>query len=154
VVKRFAGDFVRSNPDVMTGIAVAALFVAGLGSMRGMQATFVAEPLQTLGLLGLAYRVFAAAQVSGTVLFWRYGRSAALTAGLMSSTRTITLAWVVLGSDLMPLADVFFGCAMVAKYTAPALMKALIARLLARDSVAVDGGSSGSRAKPAEAGKI
>lgn len=34
-VQRFAPTFVRDNPDVMTGIAVFAIVLAGLGSMRG-----------------------------------------------------------------------------------------------------------------------
>ena len=68
-------------------------------------------------------------QCIGTLLFWRSNRSSALTAGLISGTRTITLAWVVLGSDVLPLADVFFAAGMVAKYTSPALTRWLIARL-------------------------
>jgi bile acid:Na+ symporter, BASS family len=154
LMKRFAGEFVRGNPDVMTGIAVVALFVAGLGSMHGMQDTFMAEPLQTLGLLALAYGVLAAAQLSGTLVFWRYGRSEALTAGLISSTRTITLGWVVLGTDLLPLADVFFGCAMVAKYTAPALFKALFARVMADAPTPIAAVPTSAHAKSVEAGKL
>jgi BASS family bile acid:Na+ symporter len=129
LLKRFAGGFVRDNPDAMTGIAVVALFVAGLGSMRGMQAHFLAQPLDTLRLLGLAYGLLFGIQIVSTLLFWRSGPTAALTAGLISGTRTITLAWVVLGDDVLPLANIFLGCAMVAKYTGPALTKWLIARL-------------------------
>ena len=75
------------SPDMTAAIIVVslllvALFVAGLGSMRGMQATFLAEPVQTLELLALAYAVLLGAQACGTLLFWRCGRSAALTAGL------------------------------------------------------------------------
>jgi hypothetical protein len=47
------------------------------------------------------------AELVGTFLFWRYGRNLALTASLISGTRTITLAWVVLGNKVMPLADLF-----------------------------------------------
>jgi predicted Na+-dependent transporter len=129
LMKRFATGFVRDNPDAMTGIAVIALFLAGLGSMRGMQAHFLAEPVLTLKLLALAYALLLGFQILGTVLFWPSGRTPALTAGLVSGTRTITLAWVVLGNDVLPMADVFLGCAMVAKYTTPALTRWLIARL-------------------------
>jgi hypothetical protein len=124
-----AAEFVRDNPDAMTGIAVFALVLAGLGSMRGMQAYFLAQPTTTLELLALAYGVTLGFQCIGTLLFWRSTRNSALTAGLISGTRTITLAWVVLGSDVLPLADVFFATGMVAKYTSPALTKWLIARL-------------------------
>ena len=113
----------------MTGIAVLALFLAGLGSMRGMQANFLAKPHLIVELVLLSYLLLLGFQMVGTLLFWRCGRTPALTAGLISGTRTITLAWVVLGSDVLPLADMFLASAMVAKYTAPALTKWLITRL-------------------------
>jgi galactitol-specific phosphotransferase system IIC component len=69
--------------------------------------------------------------VAGTLLFWRYGRTAALTAGLISGTRTITLAWVVLGDKVLPLADLFLATSMIAKYTAPGLTKWLLTRIIA-----------------------
>ncbi len=129
LVKQFAAGFVRDNPDAMTGIAVFALVLAGMGSMAGVQAYFLAKPIVTLELLALAYAVNLGFQCAGTVLFWRSARNSALTAGLISGTRTITLAWVVLGSNVLPVANIFFGVAMIAKYTAPALTKPLIARL-------------------------
>jgi bile acid:Na+ symporter, BASS family len=129
LVKRFAAEFVRDNPDAMTGIAVFALVLAGTGSMAGMQSYFFARPIVTLELLALAYALNLGFQCAGTMLFWRSGRNSALTAGLISGTRTITLGWVVLGANILPLANVFFGVGMVAKYTAPALTKWLITRL-------------------------
>jgi galactitol-specific phosphotransferase system IIC component len=77
------------------------------------------------------------AEVAGTVLFWRYGRTAALTAGLISGTRTITLAWVVLGDKVLPLADLFLATSMIAKYTAPGLTKWLLARIIASGDASV-----------------
>lgn len=126
LIKRFAGDFVRQNPDAMTGISVVALVLAGLGSMRGMQTQILAQPALVLKLLMIAYAAIFSLQLLGTVLFWRCDRQTALTAGLVSGTRTITLAWVVLGADISPVVDVFLGCAMIAKYTTPALTRALI----------------------------
>jgi predicted Na+-dependent transporter len=129
LVRRCAGGFVRNNPDAVTGIAVFALILAGMGSMRGMQAYFLSQPMVALELLALSYGLNLGFQLLGTLLFWRCDRSSALTAGLISGTRTITLAWVVLGADVLPLADVFFATGMVAKYTCPGLTKWLIARL-------------------------
>ncbi len=129
LVKQFASGFVRANPDAMTGIAVFALMLAGIGSMAGVQAYFVARPMVTLQLLALAYGFNLGFQCLGTLLFWRSTRNSALTAGLISGTRTITLAWVVLGNQVLPLANIFFAVGMIAKYTAPALTKRLVARL-------------------------
>jgi predicted Na+-dependent transporter len=140
LVKRFAGAFVRDNPDAIIGVAVFALILAGMGSMRGMQAYFLAQPATALKLLALAYTLNLGFQLFGTLLFWRCDRNSALTAGLISGTRTITLAWVILGNDVLPLADVFFATGMVAKYTCPALTKWLIARLNKPATVAVAAG--------------
>jgi bile acid:Na+ symporter, BASS family len=130
-VKRLAGDFVRANPEAITGIAVLAMFLAGMGSMRGMQAHLLSQPAMSLEFVVMAYLLLFGAEIGGTLLFWRYGRTAALTAGLISGTRTITLAWVVLGNHVTPLADLFLAASMVAKYTAPGLTKSLLARLIA-----------------------
>ncbi len=130
-VKRFAGGFVRANPEAVTGVAVLAMFLAGMGSMKGMQAHLLAQPAFSLAFVLLAYLLLFGAELLGTFLFWRHGRQAALTAGLISGTRTITLAWVVLGDNILPLADLFLAAGMVAKYTAPGLTKALLARMIA-----------------------
>ena len=131
--KRLASSFIRENPEAMTGIAVFAMFLAGMGSMRGMQAHLLAQPQISLEFVLLAYVMLFAAELAGTFLFWRYGRNAALTAGLISGTRTITLAWVVLGNKVLPLADLFLATSMVAKYTAPGLTKWLLTRILAAE---------------------
>jgi predicted Na+-dependent transporter len=134
--KRLAGRFVRENPEAMTGIAVLAVFLAGMGSMRGMQAHLLQQPVTSLEIVLLAYALLFGAELLGSFLFWNYGRTAALTAGLISGTRTITLAWVVLGNHVLPLADLFLAASMVAKYTAPGLTKALLARLIATSTEA------------------
>jgi predicted Na+-dependent transporter len=136
VVKRFAGTFVRENPEAMTGIAVSAMFLAGMGSMKGMQAHLLSQPENSLAFVAMAYLLLFGAEIMGTLLFWRYGRTAALTAGLISGTRTITLAWVVLGDHILPLADLFLAASMIAKYTAPGLTKWLLTRIIVSGEVA------------------
>jgi galactitol-specific phosphotransferase system IIC component len=56
---------------------------------------------------------------------------------LISGTRTITLAWVVLGNNILPLADLFLATSMIAKYTAPGLTKWLLARIIAPETPAI-----------------
>jgi BASS family bile acid:Na+ symporter len=128
---RLAGTFIRENPEAMTGIAVFAMFLAGMGSMRGMQAHLLAQTETSLAFVLLAYALLFTAELTGTFLFWRCGRTAALTAGLISGTRTITLAWVILGDKVLPLADLLLATSMVAKYTAPGLTRWLLERVLA-----------------------
>ena len=135
-VKRLASPFIRENPEAITGIAVLAMFLAGMGSMRGMQAQLLAQPETSLAFVLLAYGLLFGAELAGTLLFWRYGKTAAYTAGLISGTRSITLAWVVLGNHVLPLADLFLATGMVAKYTAPGLTKWLFARIIASEDAA------------------
>ena len=135
-VKRLASPFIRENPEAITGIAVLAMFFAGMGSMRGMQAQLLAHPETSLAFVLLAYGLLFGAELAGTLLFWRYGKTAAYTAGLISGTRSITLAWVVLGNHVLPLADLFLATGMVAKYTAPGLTKWLFARIIASEDAA------------------
>jgi bile acid:Na+ symporter, BASS family len=133
LAKRLASTFIRENPEAMIGIAVLAMFLAGMGSMRGMQAHLLTQPSTSLMFILLAYALLFGAELTGTLLFWRYGRVAALTAGLISGTRTITLAWVVLGDKVLPLADLFLATSMIAKYTAPGLTKWLLSRVIASE---------------------
>lgn len=142
VTKRLAGRFVRENPEAMTGIAVLAMFLAGMGSMRGMQAHLLSQPVTSLEFVLMAYAFLFGAELAGTFLFWRYGRTAALTAGLISGTRTITLAWVVLGNHILPMTDLFLAASMVAKYTAPGLTKSLLTHIIASDVSSVMVGGS------------
>jgi predicted Na+-dependent transporter len=137
LIKRFDADVVRRNPEAMTGLAVCAMFVAGLGSMRGMQAHLILQPLTSLGCVALAYALLFGAEFAGTLLFWGYGRRSALTAGLITGTRTVTLAWVAMGDHVFPLADLFLAACMVAKYTAPGLTKAVLMRILEPKRAAV-----------------
>jgi BASS family bile acid:Na+ symporter len=129
LTRRFASATLARNPDVLTGIAVLALCLAGLGSMTGMQAAAMAEPERLAAITALAYGVTILVQAFGTALFWRCGREVALTAGLACSARTLTLAWVMFAAEMTPLANAFLGGAMVAKYTLPLLTRTAIARL-------------------------
>jgi hypothetical protein len=69
--KRLASPFIRENPEATTGIAVLAMFLAGMGSMRGMQAQLVAQPETGLVFVLLAYVLLFGAELTGTLLFWR-----------------------------------------------------------------------------------
>jgi len=130
IAKRFLGRFIKENPEAMTGVAVTALFIAGLGSMRGMQDHLLRQPGLSLEFVALAYAVLFGFELLGSLLFWPFGKTNAFTAGLISGTRTITLAWVVLGDKILPLADLFLATSMIAKYTAPGFTKFVLSRFI------------------------
>jgi predicted Na+-dependent transporter len=137
LVRYAFSNLVKANPESIIGLAVAAMFLAGLGSMKGMQAHFLADPTTSLAFVTLAYALLFGFEILSTALFWRFGRQAALTAGLISGTRTITLAWVVLGTKISPMTDLFLATSMVAKYTAPGLTRWLFSALCNASTIAV-----------------
>ena len=97
LLRRFAGGFVRGNPQVMTGIAVAGLLLVAVAAMRGMQPRLLADPGGVAVMLAVAFAINIALQALGTLLFLRAGAAEALTAGLVSGNRNVTLAWAAAG---------------------------------------------------------
>ncbi|MCB4822155.1 hypothetical protein [Roseicella aerolata] len=93
LLRRFAGRWVVDNPNAMTGIAVIGLLLVAIGAMRGMQAQILATPQAAALVLGLAFLANAGFQVVGALLFGAMDRTRALTVGLVSGNRNITLVW-------------------------------------------------------------
>ena len=93
LLRRFAGRWVANNPNAMTGIAVVGLLLVAVGAMRGMRAQILASPGRSALLLVLAFLANVGFQVIGTLLFGWLDRVRALTVGLVSGNRNITLIW-------------------------------------------------------------
>lgn len=93
LLRRFAGAWVSQNPNAMTGIAVLGLLLVAVGAMRGMQDEILAHPWHAAWMLGLAFFLNAGLQVVGAVLFGALELRRALTVGLVSGNRNVTLVW-------------------------------------------------------------
>jgi arsenite transporter len=94
LLRRFAGRAVRDNPSAMTGISVLGLIVVATGAMQGMDALFIDHPRNVALALGVAFAFNIGMQVLGAALFMRQGAAQALTVGLLSGNRNVTLVWV------------------------------------------------------------
>ena len=135
LIRRFAGGFVRANPQVMTGVAVAGLLLVALASMRGMQPLLLADPARVLGVLALAFAINMALQVLGAAIFGAAGAVAALTAGLVSGNRNVTLAWAAAGTALPQDTELGLAMCVFPIFMLPALFRWLVpdpARLFLR----------------------
>lgn len=93
LMRRYAGAWVREHPDAMTGIAVLGLLVVALAAMRGIQAQILVAPWLALGWLALAFAVNAGLQALAALLFANGDRRRALTVGLCTGSRSVTLVW-------------------------------------------------------------
>lgn len=108
-------------------LTIAFLALFGVAVMDGIGPRFVAQPWQMLSLLGFSLAVHAAFFAASFLLFLRWGRREALTAGLLSGYRNMAVVLAVGGSLLPPDFVVY-----VALWQIPMFVTPLGVRLLAR----------------------
>jgi BASS family bile acid:Na+ symporter len=132
LLRRFAGEFVSRNPHAMTGIAVVGLILVAVGAMHGMQRYFLDHPGEVVTYLTVAFMVNAGFQVLGAALFAHAGRERALTIGLVSGNRNVTLTWAAAGSSLVahPQIELYLAMSVFPIFMLPALSRWPVARLL------------------------
>ena len=114
-LRRYAGRFVDANPLAMTGISVLGLIVVAIGAMHGMRSQLHDHGSDVALALAVAFALNAGFQLLGAAVFARLGRRDALTMGLVSGNRNVTLIWVAAapwlagapGVDLYLAASVF-----------------------------------------------
>ncbi len=142
LLRRFAGRWVAANPNAMTGIAVLGLLLVAVGAMRGMRDQILAAPERAAALLGLAFLANAGLQVAGALLFGRMERTRALTVGLVSGNRNITLVWAAAAPFLAgrPGVELFLAMAVFPIFMLPAPMRPFIHALRRRDLPIPTGG--------------
>lgn len=155
LLRRFAGRWVAENPNAMTGIAVLGLLLVAIGAMRGMQGQILAAPWQAALLLGLAFLANAGFQAIGALLFGGMDRTRALTVGLVSGNRNITLVWAAAAPFLAahPGVELFLAMSVFPIFMLPAASKRLVAALA--PIAGADGGGSrpGPRVRPRAASR-
>lgn len=132
LLRRCAGRLVAENPHAMTGIAVLGLILVAVGAMRGMRGMFLAHPQEVAQVLVLAFAVNAGFQVLGTALFAAAGMQRALTVGLVSGNRNVTLAWAAAGASLMgqEQVELYLAMSVFPIFMLPALTRRAVAALL------------------------
>ncbi|HUG26251.1 hypothetical protein [Piscinibacter sp.] len=130
VLRRFAGAFVARNPSAMAGVSVVGLLAVAIGAMHGMPQQVLGHGMQALQLIGLAFTVNVGFQFLGFVLFSRLGVADALTVGLVSGNRNVTLVWVVVAPWLggLPLVEAYLAASAFPIFMLPLVTKMLMAR--------------------------
>ena len=120
-LRRFAGAAVRANGNAVTGISVLGLIVVAIGAMHGMQLQMARHLSDVAFALIVACALNAGFQLLGAALFARQGASDALTVGLMSGNRNVTLVWVALMPWLaaMPGVELYLAASMFPIFMLP-----------------------------------
>jgi predicted Na+-dependent transporter len=132
LLRRYAGRFVTNNPHAMTGIAVLGLILVALGAMRGMRGYLAANPSEVAYSLILAFAVNAGFQCLGALVFAGAGPVDALSVGLVSGNRNVTLVWAAAGSSLVGQhqVELYLAASVLPIFMLPALSRRVIAWLL------------------------
>jgi predicted Na+-dependent transporter len=135
-LRRWAGGWVDSNPHAMTGVSVLGLIVGAMGAMHGMQAQWLQHGQDMALNLVLAFALNAGFQWLGTVLFAPLGRTDALTAGLLSGNRNVSLVWVAAMPWLagLPGAELYFAASVFPIFMLPLPLARLLAWQQQRNS--------------------
>lgn len=121
LIRRFAGGFVRDNPNAMTGVTVAGLILVAIGAMRGMDALILSQPGRVASYCGLAFAMNVGFQCLGAIMFQAFGHRNGLTVGLVSGNRNITLIWASLGSNsiVAPDVELYLGMSVLVVFILP-----------------------------------
>jgi predicted Na+-dependent transporter len=129
LLRRYAGRFVADNPHAMTGIAVLGLILVAIGAMRGMQDILMEQPREVARFLALASLANIGFQALAALLFAPAGRHRALTIGLVSGNRSVTLAWAAAGPSLLayPQVELYLAMSVFPIFMLPALTRRPIA---------------------------
>lgn len=130
-LRRYARGFVQNNPHAMTGVAVLGLILVAIGAMHGMQDMLRAETATVAFYLLIAFVANVGFQVLGFVLFMGHWRTRALTIGLVSGNRNVTLIWAAIGSGLSghPGVELYLAASVVPIFVLPVFSRWLINRV-------------------------
>jgi predicted Na+-dependent transporter len=142
LLRRYSARFVSENPYAMTGIAVLGLILVAIGAMRGMRSYFIAHPQEVASCLVLAFAVNIGFQILGAALFAPAGRLRALTIGLVSGNRNVTLVWAAAGASLMghQKVELYLAMSVFPIFMLPALTRWPVTLLLRADPLTTGAG--------------
>jgi predicted Na+-dependent transporter len=128
-LRRFAGVWVTTSPNAMTGISVVGLIAVAIGAMHGMGGHIATAPAHAAGLLLMAFAINVGLQLLGALLFGALGRQRGLTIGLVSGNRNITLVWAAAAPFLAthPGVELFLAMSVFPIFMLPVAMRCLFA---------------------------
>lgn len=110
---------------------IAALLCFGTGLMSAVSDKLEDDPGKVFFLLALASFLCLLMMALTTVVMYRFGRTAALTAAIVSGFRNIGLGFALVGDSVGPDLAVYAGISLLPVFTAP-----LLIRFLTRDAEA------------------
>src|SRR5688572_1710957 len=129
--RRVAGPAaIERRKEAIDGFNILVLLVFIAAIMESVAARFLADPLLTVGIAGLAFVVFAAVLGLTALVFAYAGAGRALTLGFMASQRNVGLMLAAMAGALPDTTWLYFAFCYFPIYLSPLLLQPLARRLL------------------------
>ncbi|WP_050783472.1 hypothetical protein [Methylobacterium nodulans] len=129
MARRWRARLTAVLPDALAaaGVAVIGLVIVGLAVTDGVRAQIAVAPDTFAPFVTAAVGVNLAAGPAGTALFWPWGSWDAMTVGLVSGNRNVTLAWAAAGATLAPEGEAYIAACAIPILSLPLLLKTAFA---------------------------
>jgi len=131
LIRRIAGER-RLAPfgRAVDGATVWLVVIYGFGVMDGLTARIASDPAWVAQALAVAFAADFGLNALTAAAFWRMGRRAALSAGLMSGNRNMALYLAVLPAAADPRVALFFALCQFPLFLSPFLLRPVYRRLV------------------------
>jgi BASS family bile acid:Na+ symporter len=120
--------WVERQSERIDGLSVIALFCFAVAVMDGVVAQALAQPTFMLGLIALAFATSLILGAATALVFWRAGRTAALTLALAAGLRNLGVMLAATGDGVPALTWLYVAMAQFPVYLLPHLLKPVLAR--------------------------
>jgi BASS family bile acid:Na+ symporter len=129
LLRRAAGQsWIERQSERIDGLSVIALFCFAVAVMDGVVAQTLARPQVVLGLLALAFATSLGLGLATAAVFWRAGRTAALTLALSAGLRNLGVMVAGAGGGVPALTWLYIAMVQFPVYLLPYLLKPLLGR--------------------------
>lgn len=129
IIRRFASlHAINRFRNEIDGVNVVFLFVFVSVATRGVAASFQADPLFVIAIIGFAFALFFALTGVTMLVFLRSGRSRAFAIGFMTAQRNMGLMVAAAGGVLPDATWLYFALTQFPIYLSPALLQPLAKR--------------------------
>ena len=118
---------VLPSAQAAAGIAVIGLMMVGLAAASAIRSYWMIDSQHFQQLLVAAFLANVVACATGAIVFAWLGMEAALTVGLLSGNRNVTLVWAAAGGSLPLEAEPFVAASVVPILSLPLALKAGLA---------------------------
>jgi BASS family bile acid:Na+ symporter len=130
LIRRAKGQpWVERQSERIDGLSVIALFCFAVAVMDGVVTQAAEHPAVLLGMIALAVATSLALGVATALVFWRAGRTVALTLALSAGLRNLGVMIAATGGRVPELTWLYIAMAQFPVYLLPHLLKPVLARL-------------------------